>query len=170
MVAFFRPSFGRRGGQNRSEFGEFDFIILADHCIYLGESKWDGSSEKIVDSKLELREEQLFRHELLKFYIIEWLSGNYSNWQNFKVAAEIKIRQRKFAKPIAPINSTLAKNLQSILELIRKRYHNRPNIKNVLLFFHKNLSTDQLPQYAGDDFDVVLVDYSKDLTGNYIEM
>ena len=31
----YRPSFGRGHG-----FGEFDFIILADACVYLGESKW----------------------------------------------------------------------------------------------------------------------------------
>ena len=32
---FYRPSFGRRKG-----IGEFDFIIVSDNRIYLGESKW----------------------------------------------------------------------------------------------------------------------------------
>ena len=42
---FFRPSFGRRGGPKSSEFGEFDFILLSIKRVYLGESKWERSSE-----------------------------------------------------------------------------------------------------------------------------
>jgi hypothetical protein len=84
-LAFFRPSFGRRGGKNSSQFGEFDFILLTANYIYLGESKWDNSSEKIIDGKLELRDEQLLRHKLFKFYIDEWAFGPYKDnqWQIF---------------------------------------------------------------------------------------
>jgi hypothetical protein len=68
---FFRPSFGRRGGEKSAQFGEFDFIILSKERIYLGESKWDGSSEN-KNGILELRDEQKFRHEVMKFYICQW--------------------------------------------------------------------------------------------------
>jgi hypothetical protein len=44
---FFRPSFGRRGAAHSSQFGEFDFIILANRHLYLGESKWDESTEQV---------------------------------------------------------------------------------------------------------------------------
>ena len=168
--AFFRPSFGRRGGENSSQFGEFDFILLTEKYIYLGESKWDGSSEKIIDGKLELRDEQRLRHDLFEFYIVEWFSGDYSNWQDFLKIAEKGIRLRKFAKPIAPEKSLLAKNLQTTLELIKKRYPSLPTITNVLLYFHENLSADKLPQNASKDFIAVSIDYSKELTGNYIKL
>ena len=36
---FFRPSFGRSGGDKSPQFGEFDFIILSQNGLYLGESK-----------------------------------------------------------------------------------------------------------------------------------
>ncbi len=168
--AFFRPSFGRRGGKNSSQFGEFDFILLTANHIYLGESKWDNSSEKIINGKLELRDEQLLRHKLFEFYIVEWFSGDYSNWQDFRNVAEMKMRQRKIAKPFVPVNSILAKNLQNTLELIKNHYTSLPAIKNVLLYFHENLSDEQLPQKAGDNFEVVHIDYSKELIGNYIHL
>jgi len=85
---FFRPSFGRSGGVTSSQFGEFDFILLAEHCIYLGESKWDKSSERIVDSVLTLRGEQLLRHEIFMFYIEEWAFGNCINWHEFMTSAQ----------------------------------------------------------------------------------
>ena len=43
-TVIYRPSFGRRGGLRRSEFGEFDTIIVTPEKAYLVESKWDGSS------------------------------------------------------------------------------------------------------------------------------
>src|SRR5271157_1954335 len=61
---FFRPSFGRRGGEKSSQFGEFDFIILARDRLYLGESKWDRSPEVTDIGTIELREEQNIRHQL----------------------------------------------------------------------------------------------------------
>jgi len=69
---FFRPSFGRRGGPDRSEFGEFDFIILARECLYLGESKWDKSPELTDQGDIKLRDEQRLRHQLFAFYVQEW--------------------------------------------------------------------------------------------------
>ena len=172
--AFFRPSFGRRGGENSSQFGEFDFILLAENCIYLGESKWDSSSERIIDGKLELRVEQLLRHKLFKFYIAEWAFGTYQSneWQKFANEAKPKLIQENIEKPIAPAKSLLAENLQAILQLITEHYKNtdRPEIRNVLLYFHRNLGSDQLPQKAGNNFDVVAIDYSKDLKGSYINL
>lgn len=170
--AFFRPSFGRRGGKNSSQFGEFDFILLAEKNIYLGESKWDGSSEKIVDDKLELREEQLLRHDLFKFYIEEWAFGNYKDWQVFEKKAKQMLIEMGIEKPIAPANSLLAENLQNTLKLIKEHYKgaDQPEIRNVFLYFHRNRNDKQLPQKAGDNFDVVPINYSKELIGSYINL
>jgi hypothetical protein len=172
--AFFRPSFGRKGGEKSSQFGEFDFILLTENYIYLGESKWDQSSEKIVDGKLVLREEQLLRHKLFKFYINEWAFGPYKDdqWQIFVEEAKPKLILENIEKPIAPANSLLAGNLQTSLQLIKEHYKGtgQPEIRNVLIYFHRNLGDDQLPQKAGDAFNVVIIDYSKELTGSYIKL
>ena len=74
---FFRPSFGRKGGDSSPQFGEFDFIILSKDRLYLGESKWIRSSEKLQGGVLELREEQKRRHEVFQFYVKQWAFGSY---------------------------------------------------------------------------------------------
>src|SRR5687768_17566750 len=61
---FSRPSFGRRGGEKSSQFGEFDFIFLTKNGIYLGERKWHRSSEQIRNGNLKLRSEQQRRNEI----------------------------------------------------------------------------------------------------------
>ena len=75
-------------------------------------------------------------------------------------------------KPIAPINSLLAENLQTTLKIIKEHLADTdsPIVRNLLLYFHKGLSTNQLPQKAGVNFDVVSIDYSEELTGNYIKL
>src|SRR3990172_9347373 len=110
-LAFFRPSFGRRGGKRRSEFGEFDFIILAEQDLYLGESKWDKSSEIIVNGLMDLRPEQILRHTLFKFYIDELAFGNYPDWGECERRCKELLRQIGINKPIAPSGSLLATNL-----------------------------------------------------------
>jgi hypothetical protein len=80
---FYRPGFGRRGGERRSEFGEFDFIILAGSRLVLAETKWDQSSERIKDGLLELRPEQARRHEVFRFYLEHWAYGGHSSWREF---------------------------------------------------------------------------------------
>ena len=159
---FFRPSFGRRGGKNSSQLGEFDFILLTDMCIYLGESKWQRSSEKISEGVLELRAEQLTRHIVFKFYIEEWAFGSYPTWRTFEEMARIKLDALNLTKQIAPAESQLARNLQTILDVIKRRYTVPPTIKNVLLFLHDGAAISQLPQKAGRDFEVVAIDYSED--------
>ena len=63
---FYRPSFGRSGGLRSSQFGEFDFIILSDAHVYLGESKWDKNMKVPSDGTIKLPEKQLRRHKVLK--------------------------------------------------------------------------------------------------------
>ncbi len=168
--AFFRPSFGRSGGANSAQFGEFDFILLAEQCIYLGESKWDKSSENIRAGVLALRGEQLLRHEIFKFYIEEWAFGNYSAWREFTGQAKSKLPQRGIVKPIAPEHSLLASNLRTTLDVIRRHYAALPAVRNLLLYFYDGRSDGQPPRSAGKDFVVVAVDYSEVLFGNFIKI
>jgi hypothetical protein len=168
--AFFRPSFGRSGGNNSSQFGEFDFIILAEQCLYLGESKWDKSREKIINGMMDLRGEQLLRHRLFKFYIDEWAFGNYTEWGAFKSIGEDKLKQQGIDKPIAPAYSLLATNLQTVLRIIQDHYSNKPKIRNVLLYFYNGAIGRNPIIEAGNDFEVVMIDFSKDISRNYIHL
>ena len=62
-ILFYRPSFGRRGGNKRAEFGEFDSILATPKTVFLIESKWGGSSE-LKNGTIALRFEQIERHEI----------------------------------------------------------------------------------------------------------
>jgi hypothetical protein len=168
--AFFRPSFGRSGGKRSSQFGEFDFILLAEHCIYLGESKWDKSSEKIRGGVLDLRDEQLLRHKMFKFYVEEWAFGDYTDWREFADEVKSKLPQRGIVKPVAPENSLPASNLRTASDVIKQHYTTLPAIRNVLVYFYDGRGNGQLPRKAGKDFAVVPVDYSEVLLGNFIEL
>ncbi|MFI5331015.1 MAG: hypothetical protein ACHQ2F_08270 [Desulfobaccales bacterium] len=167
---FFRPSFGRRGGKNSSQFGEFDFLILARECLYLGESKWDQSSELINDTLIDLRPEQLLRHDLFKFYIHEWAFGQYSEWGEFVQAASPRALEH-FQKPLA-YNSLLEKNLKTVMDIIRSHFHqHEPQIHNVLLYLYGSSEEKPPAKEVKDrhDFKVVQIRYMSD-QGNYISI
>ena len=165
---FFRPSFGRRGGSRSSQFGEFDFLLLARDCLYLGESKWTGSSEKVKRGNLELSPVQLLRHRLFRFYVEQWAFGGYSSWNQFRRQARSKLRERGIAKPLAPTGSLLAQNLQFVLGVITEHYRSSlPEITNVLLYLHRG-ELDEIPRTAGAGFIVVPLDYSEAAKGNYV--
>lgn len=164
---FFRPSFGRGGG---ARFGEFDFIILSKSRLYLGESKWVRSSEKHKNGILELRDEQKRRHAVFKFYVEQWAFGSYSSWREFTDNARLEL-QSGVAKPLAPGNSLLATNLQTLLGVIKKHYTSMPDTRNVLLYLYNGTTVRQFPQKASEDFDLVCLDYSKaDTLGNFIRI
>lgn len=165
---FFRPSFGRSGGANSSQFGEFDFIILSEEYLYLGESKWDRSSEN-KDGILELRDEQKLRHEIFRYYIEEWVSGDFPNWYSFLQKAEEDIKRKKFIKPLAPEKSLLSTNLQTILQIIKSHFSSPPKTRNVLLYLHGGESTN-LPKRVSDGFELILIDYSPDKLDNFIRI
>jgi hypothetical protein len=165
---FFRPSFGRRGGASGSQFGEFDFILLSEQRLYLGESKWRRSSENISNGSLKLRKQQLLRHTMFRFYVQEWAFGNYSTWDEFSISAKEKLEALDIFKPIAVAKRLLTTNLQTVLETVKFQFPSVPPIKNVLLFLHDGTSTKPLPQRAGDDFEVVPIVYPKSDLENFV--
>jgi len=168
---FFRPSFGRHGGLRSSEFGEFDFILITDQAVYLGESKWHRSSEEIVDGKLHLRREQIERHEIMAWYIEEWLKGDFDNWSDFFDKEGGKIRKGELLKPLPPVGKLLSENLIKLLEEIRHRFKNRSaKIYNVLLYFYAGDEAIILPKDSNGNFTIINLDYSSDRVGNFIKM
>lgn len=164
---FYRPSFGRRGGTHSSQFGEFDFIILSENKVYLGESKWDGSSE-LIHGTIHLREEQLLRHKIFNCYLECWLKNKCSSWDDLREKLKSYFENEGISKPIAPVNSILASNLQTILDIIKQHFHTFPEIKNVLLYFYK--TKNNLPNNINENFKLLLVDYSDATVENLIKM
>ena len=57
---FYRPSFGRRNG-----IGEFDFIIVSNIKIYLGESKW-LAKDIVNDRYIRVSRHRKFNKEIKK--------------------------------------------------------------------------------------------------------
>jgi hypothetical protein len=166
---FYRPSFGRSGGDKSSQFGEFDFIILAQTCLYLGESKWDRTS-KIDEGKLLLNAVQRSRHQIFRFYVEQWMSKDKAGWGEFISKAKEERVQFDIEKPLAPENSLLAENLQAVLEMIRNRFSSVPRIRDVLLYLHKGQPADELPAHVADGFELVVLDYSEAALGNFVRM
>jgi hypothetical protein len=173
---FFRPSFGRRGGQKGAQFGEFDFIILAGDRLYLGESKWDSFS-KAIRTKIELRMEQLIRHQLFVFYVNCAFERHFSKWDDFEWENFFKsvpfwvgrVGEREVNKPIAPTKSLLRKNLQEILKIIKGHFKEQPNIYNVLLYLYSDDKADEeIPREINGDFKIVPIKYHIGDLGNYI--
>jgi hypothetical protein len=164
---FYRPSFGRKGGNSRSEFGEFDFIILSEVNIYLGESKWDGPTGKSKNT-IQLKNEQLFRHKLFSHYVECWLNNKFSNWNEFREKLNSKLKKHNISKPVPLEYSSLARNLQTVLNIIKSKYNEIPNINNLLLYFYK--TNDNLPLIVNGDFKLVFIDYSEYLFDNFIKL
>jgi hypothetical protein len=163
-VVFYRPSFGRRGGENSSQFGEFDFTILSQERLYLGESKWDGSPLKVEDGVLKLEGNQTRRHEIFKAYVRHWAFGEYRDWEVFRQEAEPLI-----GRPIPGKNSRLASNLRTILAAIGEYYASEPSTLDVLLYFHHGDEAGQILEEAPGDFKLVRLDYSEaGMEGKYI--
>jgi len=153
-TVFYRPSFGRR-----RFYGEFDAIIVAPKTAYLVESKWDKS--KMPNNLLTLDDEQALRHEIIKWYHLNWRGGD---WGKFAEENDSKFREGFPGKYIPSSKDggevpLLAQNLQKVLNYIRGR-----ELKDILIFFHRG----EIPKIE-TDFEVVKIEYEP-THGNYIEL
>ena len=142
-IVFYRPSFGRRGGSHRAEFGEFDGILISDNTIHVIESKWDRCVELptrsedeetlLVDGELELPHSQFLRHAIFESYITLWRAHPHNNWKTFCDAANPEFSKRFNGKPMAPEGSLLARNLAFVLEAMPEF-----PVKHVAIYFHRD--------------------------------
>lgn len=168
-LVFYRPSFGRSGGRNSPEFGEFDAIIASLKKIYLVESKWDNLSGSNTNREL-LENVQRLRHRVFSWYLTNWNRNYTNNWKRF-VDENARGFQQSFKgeKTIAD-RGLLAENLEQILEKLLshcKGFAGEQDIRNVLLFFHnKPIQLSNI----GKDFTLKCIDYSKDLVGSFIKI
>ena len=166
-VLFFRPSFGRRGGDESPQFGEFDFLFQAPSSLYLGEAKWDRSPEASGEGAIALRPEQLLRHRVFRQYVKEWTCGMYAAWDNFLASA---VPSWPSEKPIAPTGSLLADNLQEILRFIQSRYKGTPEMKDVVLYLYDGGMGSAAPSSGPPGFQLVSISYGSFKRGNYIRL
>ncbi len=169
-LILYRPSFGR-GDKGSAQFGEFDAILASSQNIYLIESKWDNFSE-FKNGEIIIKPEQKTRHRIFSWYLMHW-NKEYSNkWENF-VKEQTDDFQKKFPeKKIAPTCSLLAINLQFILTMLQEHcgtFLSEHNINDVLLFFYDKRRSIP-PNKISGDFELVSIDYSQDIVGNFIAL
>jgi hypothetical protein len=81
--------------------------------------------------------------------------------------------QKEFkGKRLAPVNSILATNLEFILNQLQKQVGRvlfKTSIKNVLLFFY-NKNNSSPPIKIPEGFNLVAIDYGKEVKGNFITL
>lgn len=151
-IVFFRPSFGRRGGEASPQFGEFDWSVLSGTAVYLGESKWSGTKTK-QRKEILLKDVQKTRHYIMEAYIEKWLEADVDNWEAFYenmggsigyVNEHNEMKQRK----LAPVGSLLEKNLSFFLEKVKTHLGTKkPEIRHVLLHLY-SVDPAKLPERA----------------------
>ena len=71
------------GGAKRSEFGEFDALIVTSEAAYLIEAKW-GSSQENDNGEVRLRNEQQRRHKVFRWYLSQWRQLMPTSWPDFR--------------------------------------------------------------------------------------
>jgi hypothetical protein len=125
----YRPSFGR----GRAGFGEFDAIVGTRHCVYLIESKWEGSTE------IDLDDAQIRRHKIFKSYLRSWWDTPSSDWAAFDEKAGSEFHktfpeEKKMAR--VDRDSLLARNLFFVLTQLAECGKETKYPQDILLFFH----------------------------------
>jgi|TARA_Y100000294_G_scaffold173607_1_gene190088 hypothetical protein len=169
-LAFFRPSFGRSGGKNSSQFGEFDLIIATSNNVYLIESKWDNFKNNDNDV-MELKSEQILRHKIFSWYYVNWSAHQYKIWNDF-VEQKADMFSKLFSnKLIAQPETLLAQNLETVLVKLREYCTKYNSPINVLLFFHGAQSQKVKRVKSGRlKFEVINIDYSKFTENNFTSL
>lgn len=137
-IIFYRPSFGRRGGERSPQFGEFDFLLLTPNQIYLGESKWIPPGQRTTQVP-EPDQHQLDRHAIFRAYVERWRAEKPSSWSAFFSTAHQLDWGGEKPKPLPGTGTRLASNLEAVLTMIASFYADfvgELTIIDVLLILH----------------------------------
>ncbi|MFZ1932430.1 MAG: hypothetical protein WCB27_12310 [Thermoguttaceae bacterium] len=167
LLLIYRPSFGRSGGNESAQFGEFDAIIGTPKAVYLVESKWAG--EPIKNGNVVLAGRQILRHEIFRWIRDRWSDQRPANWDEFYRANERDFRAHFDEKPL-PKAGRLVGNLEYLLRELLGR--GAPTI-DVLLYFH--LDGGKVPAGVAEAPDFRVVPFlfrpvNSDCDGRIIEM
>lgn len=152
---FYRPSFGR-GGSNTANFGEFDAIVLTKTHVYLIESKWEGE-KRVPKRTVKLSKPQCDRHTIFAEYFRKWNSSQGK--LSFTAGENGQHLHDAPSKRTVPSMSELANHLQFILSRVATRGDDgmKKDLKNVLLFLHREQDENMCITVEPDDFTPILV-------------
>jgi hypothetical protein len=167
-LVYYRPSFGRSGGEGSAEFGEFDAVIASRMNFYLIESKWDNGTKSGKET-LTLRREQILRHNIFEWYLNHWGSKYSGNWQAF---VDEEGKNFRFGKKMAPAGSLLARNLESILSSLLEHCTictAQNNVEDVLLFFYNAKNSRPLTD-TNSMFRLVNIEYGKAFPDRFVTL
>jgi hypothetical protein len=133
-TVFFRPSFGRSGGPESAQFGEFDAILATPKAVHLIESKRDNGLNN--GRPVVLREVQVWRHHIFTWLLARWRNRGFHLWDAFRADAQADFVRQFPNRPLAPLDSLLARNLDYILRQLCGNGFGK-DTRNVLLYFHR---------------------------------
>lgn len=169
-LVIYRPSFGRRGGKNSAQFGEFDSILATPKSIYLIESKHYDNA----DVNKGLLRVQTLRHEIFKWYCEKWKNNNYRDWSEFVKDNEKGFDDAFGKEKIIVKKGKLADNLYYILELLKKHCikYGCSKIQNILFVFKPRLIeiTEKESMKLAAEFRRINIKYNPIKNSNYLEI
>lgn len=146
FTIFYRPSFGR--GKN---LGEFDFIIVSDTFIYLGESKWNNSS-CLGKECIKLDDAQIERHKIFEALFNPRKKSELS--ANHKISQKIGYIEK--VKETSKLSENI-KNFKTVAGIINKN----KEFKNILLFFYAEEKNYDNLKCQNSDFSIIPIKYPK---------
>lgn len=154
-LLIYRPSFGRAGGNESAQSGEFDAIIGTAQAVYLVESKWTG--EPIINGQVILAARQILRHQVFHWIRERWLQQNPPNWDHFyhHDHNSTDFSTQFQGKPLPPPRSRLSSNLEYVL---RQLAAFPANVRDVLLYFR--LEGGVVPNAVGGAPSFVVVPFT----------
>jgi hypothetical protein len=168
-LVFYRPSFGRSGGPNSSQFGEFDFILATPKAVHLGETKWQSSPE-VAEPEIKLREEQILRHRIFTIYYQIWIEKSLWEWNEFLIRVSEELKKAGINKPIPPVDSLLSINLKSVLAKLAQATNRSPRLDNLILVVDCNGFLHSAQKRAPKNFSLLIIDASKNTEDGFIPL
>lgn len=164
-MVLYQPSFG----SGITGIGKFDFILLTEQKLFLGESKWINSRNR-SKNEFPLDQSQLKRHKAFKIYMNVWLENQTRSWTELKSILKPLLQEIDIF--IIPDEGTkLQENLLSVLRIIKTHFgNNYYDIEDVLLFFKEEGYSKKTPSKSKDGFDLIIMDYPKSSYNHFIEL
>lgn len=163
---FYRLSFGR-GGKSKANFGEFDFVILSNNNIYLGESKWD-KSKRVSNGLMKLSEVQVRRHSIFRKYITSYFATESLKWSELSSKVNSLFVQDDIEKSVPKKTTLLAQNILSFLQIAQCHFGSTtPEVVNILLYLH---CQSKKPNVRVEGFQVVVEDCCDAMEGNFVKI
>lgn len=168
---FFRPGFGPSHRKTSSpQFGDIDFILLSQTTIYLGASQWHRAEPALENGLLTLPDEQLVHHEVFRCYLKAMKFGIPFDWQALSQRAAPMLQMLSLQRAMPPAGSLLDEKLQTVLQTIHNYYTLKPQVKDLMLYYHNGSQGNSMPKGANHKFEYVPLNYGGFLHNTLLKM